>query len=64
MTPKFQGSSCVNPSLAEHDMPCLNKQCRSRSVLFVITYANFYQKFESSNLIGRKLEVGILIYSA
>ena len=22
----------LNPSLAEHDMPCLSKQCRSRSV--------------------------------
>ena len=26
--------SFVNPSLAEHDMPCLSKQCRSRSVGF------------------------------
>ena len=25
----------VNPSLAEHDMPCLRKQCRSRSVGFL-----------------------------
>ena len=24
----------LNPSLAEHDMPCLSKQCRSRSVGF------------------------------
>ena len=24
----------VNPSLAVHDMPCLSKQCRSRSVGF------------------------------
>ena len=24
----------VNPSLAEHIMPCLSKQCRSRSVGF------------------------------
>ena len=23
-----------NPSLAEHDVPCLSKQCRSRSVGF------------------------------
>ena len=23
-----------NPSLAEHDMPCLSKQCRFRSVVF------------------------------
>ena len=23
-----------NPSLAKHDMPCLSKQCRSRSVGF------------------------------
>ena len=58
----------INPSLAEHDMPCLSKQCRSRTVeeanwsgsaLFVIKYVNFYQKPESSNLIGWKLEVGM-----
>ena len=56
----------INPSLAEHDMPCLSKQCRSReeanwsgSALFVIKYVNFYQKRESSNLIGWKLEVGV-----
>ena len=24
----------INPSLAEHNMPCLRKQCRSRSVGF------------------------------
>ena len=50
-----------NPSLAEHVMPCLNKQCRSRSgsALFVIKYVNFYQKHGSSNLIGWKLEVGV-----
>ena len=59
-----------NPSLAKHDMPCLSKQCRSRSVgfweanwsgssLFVIKNVNFYQKPESSNLIGWKLEVGV-----
>ena len=27
-------SPLLNPSLAEHDMPCLSKQCRSRSVGF------------------------------
>ena len=27
-------STLFNPSLAEHDMPCLSKQCRSRSVGF------------------------------
>ena len=61
-----------NPSLAEHDMPCFSKQCRSRSVgfcseeanwsgsaLFVIKYVNSYQKPRSSNLIGWKLEVGV-----
>ena len=46
-----------NSSLVEHDMPCLSKQCRSRSV--VIKYVNFYQKPGSSNLIGWKLEVGV-----
>ena len=29
-----QYSYFINPSLAEHDMPCLSKQCRSRSVGF------------------------------
>ena len=58
----------LNPSLADHNMPCLSKQCRSRSVgflrsgsaLFVIKYVNFYQKLGSSNLIGWKLEVGMV----
>ena len=31
----------------------------SESALFVIKYVNFYQKPESSNLIGWKLEVGM-----
>ena len=31
----------------------------SGSALFVIKYVNFYQKVGSSNLIGRKLEVGV-----
>ena len=31
----------------------------SASALFVIKYVNFYQKFKSSNLIGRKLEVTV-----
>ena len=55
-----------NPSLANHVMPCLSKQCRSRSVkptnldlLFVIKYVNFYQNLGSSNLIDWKLEVGV-----
>ena len=60
-----QVSKFINPSLAEQNMPCLSKQCRSRSVgwsgsaLFVIKYVNFYQKPRSSNLIGWKLEVGV-----
>ena len=36
----------------------------SGSALFVIKYVNFYQKSGSSNLIGWKLEVGVVIYSA
>ena len=32
----------------------------SGSALFVIKYVNFYQKRRSSNLIGRKLEVGVV----
>ena len=31
----------------------------SGSALFIIKYVNFYQKPESSNLIGWKLEVGV-----
>ena len=31
----------------------------SGSALFVIKYVNFYQKPDSSNLIGWKLEVGM-----
>ena len=31
----------------------------SGSALFVIKYVNFYQKPESSNLTGWKLEVGV-----
>ena len=57
----------LNPSLAEQDMPCLSKECRSRSVgfnwsgyaLFVIQYVNMHQQPGSSNLIGWKLEVGV-----
>ena len=55
---RFQGKH-VNPSLAEHDMPFLSKQCRSGSALFVIKYVNFYQKPGSTNLIGWQLEVGV-----
>ena len=36
----------------------------SGSALFAIKYVNLYQQSGSSNLIGWKLEVGILIYSA
>ena len=52
--------------LLKYDMPCLSKQCRSRtyaagsgSALFVIKFEIFYQKSGSSNLIGWKLEVGL-----
>ena len=59
-----------NPSLAEHDMPCLSNSVdpdqlasveanSSESALFVIKYVNSYQKPGSSNLIGWKLEVGV-----
>ena len=51
--------------LLNPDMPCLCKQCRSRSVgqlsgsaLFVIKFENLYQQPVLSNLIGWKLEVG------
>ena len=61
---KFSGNFCtelsyphINHSLAEHDMPCLDKHGRSGSALFVIKYVNFYQKQGSSNLVGWKLGV-------
>ena len=56
----------INPSLAEHDMPCLKKEANwTGSALFVMKYVNFYQKPGSSNLIGWKLEVDVAsIYSA
>ena len=55
------------------DIPCLCKQCRSRSVGFFrsqqiwictvcIKYLNLYQQPWSSNLIGWKLEVGMVSY--
>ena len=67
---KYFISISINPSLAEQDMPYLSKQCRSDqlaseeanwsgSALFVIKYVNFYQKPESSNLTGWKLEVAV-----
>ena len=65
----------LNHSLAEHDMPCFSKQCRSKSVGFcrsqliwictvVIKYVNFYQKPKSSNLIGWKVGMASYFYSA
>ena len=52
--------------LLNPDIPCLCKQCRSRSIGFwsrliwiAIQYVNLYQQLESSNLIGWKLEVGL-----
>ena len=60
----------INPSHAEHNMPCLvnsvdpdrlasEEANRSESALFAIKYVNFYQNLGSSNLIGWKLEVGV-----
>ena len=60
----------INPSLAEHDVSVLancvdpdqlapEEANWSESALFAIKYVNFYQKPESSNLIGLKLEVGM-----
>ena len=57
--------------LLNPDIPCLCKQCRSRSVgfkeahwsgsaLFAIHCMNLYQQSWSSNLIGWKFEVGVV----
>ena len=63
--------------LLNPDIPCLCKQCRSKSVGFwrsqlfwictvVMKYLNLYEQLWSSNLIGWKIRsrLGILIYSA
>ena len=65
----FGGKKCLNPSLAEQDMPCLSsvdpdqlassEANWSGSALFVIKYVSFYQNPGSGNLIGWKLEVGV-----
>ena len=66
----LRNNKTINPSLAEHDMPCFRNSadpdqlaCEeanwSGSALFVIKYVKFYQKPRSSNLIGWKLEVGV-----
>ena len=66
----FHTGELINPSHAEHDMPCLSNSVDpdqlasseanwSGSALFVIKYVNFYQKPRSSILIGWKLEVGM-----
>ena len=48
----------VIPFLAEPDMPCLSKQCRSDLHCLSLN-VNFYQKPRSSNSTGWKLEVGM-----
>ena len=58
--------------LLNPDIPCLCKQCRSRSVgfwpasaLFVVKNLNLYEQLGLSNLIGEiRSGHGILIYSA
>ena len=67
----------INPSLGEHDMPCLSKQCRSRSVgfwrsrlIWIYTVCHIICEFLSKTQIKYSgwLEIrsgrGILIYSA
>ena len=66
-TPLHKNLFTLTLVLLNPDMPCLWKQCRSRSVgffrstsaLFVSKYANLYQHPESSNLIGWISEVGV-----
>ena len=48
----------LNPSLAEHGMPCLNKQCRSRSVgfwrsqlIWICTVCHYIYEFLSKTWI-------------
>ena len=35
---KTRSAHSFNPSLAKHDMPCLSRQCRSRSVGFCLSF--------------------------
>ena len=66
-----------NPSLAEHDMPCLSKQCKSRSVGFFRsqliwtcticqTVCEFIAivRIKQSDWLKIRSGCGILIYSA
>ena len=47
--------------LLNPNIPCLCKQCRSRSgsALFAFKYVHLHQQSGSSNLTGRKLEMGV-----
>ena len=49
----------VLPNSVDPDQLASEEVNWSGSALFVIKYVNFYQKPRSSNLIGRKLEVGV-----
>ena len=63
-----------NPSLAEHSMPCLSKQCRSRSVgfrlIWICTVCHLICEFllktriKKSDWLQIRSGRGILIYSA
>ena len=62
-------NSEINPSLAEHDMPCLSKQCRSRSVLHLHCLSlNMWISIKNPDQVIWWLVIwngcGILIYSA
>ena len=72
-----KGWHVFNPSLAEHDMPCLSKHCRSRSVgfwrsqlIWICTVCHTVCEFiatiqiKHSDLLKIRSGHGILIYSA
>ena len=50
----------VLPNSVDPDQLASEEANWSGSALFVIKYVNFYQKSGSSNLIGWKLEVGVV----
>ena len=55
------GTTCpILANSVDPDQLAFEEANWSGSALFVIKYVNFYQKSGSSNLIGWKLEVGVV----
>ena len=60
LTPLLLNTMCpLSANSVDPDQLASEEANWSGSTLFVIKYVNFYQKLESSNLTGWKLEVGV-----